>query len=66
MSDLRDFYQINEYLHTLVPERPPEMKVMEAYAEQTGFPIIGPICGYLCYQVARMIGARSVFEMGSG
>jgi caffeoyl-CoA O-methyltransferase len=66
MTDLKDFYQINDYLNTLVPERPPEMKVMEDYAEQTNFPIIGPVCGYLCYQVARMIGARTIFEMGSG
>lgn len=66
MSDLKDFYQINDYLNTLVPERPPEMKEMEAYAKKTDFPIIGPVCGYLCYQVARMIVARSVFEMGSG
>jgi predicted O-methyltransferase YrrM len=66
MSDLHDFYQINDYLSTLVPERPDEMRGMEAYAEQTDFPIIGPVCGYLCYQIARMIGARTVFEMGSG
>jgi caffeoyl-CoA O-methyltransferase len=66
MSDLRDFYQINEYLERLVPERPAEMKVMEEYARQTNFPILGPVCGYLCYQFARMVGAHTVFEMGSG
>jgi caffeoyl-CoA O-methyltransferase len=66
MSDLHDYFQINDYLSTLVPDRPDEMKEMEAYAEQTGFPIIGPVCGYLCYQVARMISAHSVFELGSG
>jgi predicted O-methyltransferase YrrM len=66
MSDLSDFYQINDYLEKLVPERPAEMQAMEAYAEKTNFPIIGPVCGYLCYQIARMIGARSVFELGSG
>ena len=66
MSDLQDFSKINTYLEGLVPERPAEMQEMEAYAEKTHFPIIGPVCGYLCYQVARMIGARLVFEMGSG
>ena len=66
MSDLKDFYKINQYLEKLVPERPDEMRAMEAYAEQTHFPIIGPVCGYLCYQIARMVGARAVFEMGSG
>jgi caffeoyl-CoA O-methyltransferase len=66
MSDLHDFYQINTYLDRLVPERPEELRLMEAYAERTNFPIIGPVCGHLCYQIARMVGARSVFEMGSG
>jgi caffeoyl-CoA O-methyltransferase len=42
------------------------MRAMEGYARRTGFPIVGPAAGYACYQVARMISARSVFEMGSG
>jgi caffeoyl-CoA O-methyltransferase len=66
MSDLRDFNQINNYLDKLVPERPAEMRLMEAYADRTNFPIIGPVCGHLCYQIARMVEAHSVFEMGSG
>jgi predicted O-methyltransferase YrrM len=66
MSDLQDFNKINTYLEGLVPERPAEMQTMEEYAKKVNFPIIGPVCGYLCYQVARMIGARSIFEMGSG
>ena len=39
---------------------------MEAYAEKHDFPIIGPACGYYCYQLARMINAKSIFELGSG
>ncbi len=66
MSDLHDFYQINDYLERLVPERPTEMQAMETYATQTNFPIIGPVCGHLCYQIARMVGAHNIFEMGSG
>lgn len=54
------------YLDYLVPPRPPEMEAMEAYAAETGFPIIGPASGYFCYQIARMVQARSVFELGSG
>jgi predicted O-methyltransferase YrrM len=57
---------LQEYLDGLVPQRPPEMQAMEAYAKQTSFPIIGPASGYFCYQIARMIGARRVFELGSG
>lgn len=55
-----------EYIDSLVPSRPPEMQAMEKEAKETGFPIVGPASGYLCYQVARMIGARRIFELGSG
>lgn len=58
--------QLTAYLDGLVPERPVELLAMEARAQETGFPIIGPASGYFCYQLARMIGARRVFEMGSG
>ena len=57
---------VMNYLDCLVPERPAEMQAMEAYAEKTDFPIIGPASGYLCYQAARMVGARRIFELGSG
>lgn len=57
---------IQEYITNLVPQRPAEVQKMEEYAQQNGFPIIGPIAGQLCYQVARMIGARRIFELGSG
>jgi predicted O-methyltransferase YrrM len=55
-----------EYLDGLVPKRSAEIQDMEAYAQKIDFPIIGPASGYLCYQVARMIGARRIFELGSG
>jgi predicted O-methyltransferase YrrM len=58
--------EVRRYLDTLVPPRHPELDAMERYAEQTRFPIIGPVVGHLCEQLARMIGARRVFEMGSG
>jgi caffeoyl-CoA O-methyltransferase len=57
---------VMEYLDRLVPPRPPEMQAMEAHAQEVDFPIIGPASGWLCYQVARMIGAKRVFELGSG
>src|SRR5689334_9451240 len=58
--------EVGEYLETLIPERPPELQAMEAHAREQHFPIIGPVVGYLCYQLACTIGARQVFEMGSG
>ena len=58
--------QLETYLSGLVPLRPLELQKMEAYAKQHEFPIIGAACGHFCYQVARMIGARKIFELGSG
>jgi len=58
--------KVQEYLTSLVPPREPELRKMEEYAEKHGFPIIGPACGYYCYQLARMINAKSIFELGSG
>lgn len=57
---------LREYLDGLVPNRPPEMEAMELYAKEHGFPIVGPASGQLCYLMARLIGARRVFELGSG
>jgi predicted O-methyltransferase YrrM len=57
---------IAAYLDGLVPQRPRELLDMERVAESTKFPIIGPVSGHLCYLIARMIGARRIFELGSG
>ena len=62
-----DFWsRLDAYLEELVPARPPELVTMEEYARERHFPIIGPAAGQLCYQLARMVGARRIFEMGSG
>lgn len=58
--------ELRSYLDGLVPPRPAELQKMETYAEELGFPIIGPACGHACYQLARMIGARRIYELGSG
>ena len=55
-----------DYIEGLVPPRPAEMQALVEEAEKIDFPIVGPSCGYLGYQVARMIGARRIFELGSG
>ena len=65
MSEI-NYQSVQEYLASLVPPREPEMQKMEQIAEKNDFPIIGPACGYYCYQMARMINAKSVFELGSG
>src|SRR5512141_919519 len=65
MAEL-DYQTVQDYLLTLVPPRESEFLVMEAYAEEKDFPIIGPVCGYYCYQLARMLNAKAIFELGSG
>lgn len=54
------------YLDNLVPSRPAEMVAMEAEAAATRFPIIGPASGQFCFLLARLMQARTIFELGSG
>jgi caffeoyl-CoA O-methyltransferase len=65
MSEL-NYQSVQEYLASLVPPRERELQKMEKYAEENNFPIIGPVCGYYCYQLAHMTNAKSIFELGSG
>ncbi len=58
--------QLETYLNSLVPPRPAEMLSMERTARETDFPIVGPASGQFCYLIARLSGARRVFELGSG
>ncbi|HET8655754.1 MAG TPA: O-methyltransferase [Longimicrobiaceae bacterium] len=66
MADALTSPELDRYLDSLVPGREPEMARMEAHARETDFPIVGPAAGHFCYQIARMTGARRVFELGSG
>src|SRR5438067_13256437 len=58
--------RVAAYLDALVPPRPAQLAELEAEARRTGFPIIGPATGHLCYLLARLSNARHVFELGSG
>jgi predicted O-methyltransferase YrrM len=55
----------DKYIYSLLPARDGVMREMERYAAQNHVPIIGPACGRLLHQLARLIRARRVFEMGS-
>src|SRR5262245_45516801 len=57
---------IASYIDGLVPERHPVLQEMEDIAKRTEFPIIGPACGHFCYLLARLVGAKQIFELGSG
>jgi len=54
-----------KYLYSLLPRRDATTREMESYAAKHRVPIIGPACGRLLYQLARLVRARRVFEMGS-
>jgi predicted O-methyltransferase YrrM len=66
MAELLTYPRIQDYLTSLVPPRPAELQAMEAYASEHRFPIIGPVAGQMCYLMARLAGARRIFELGSG
>lgn len=57
---------IEVYLGQLQRTRDALLADMEARAAAAKFPIIGPLVGRLCQQAAQSVGARDVFEMGSG
>jgi predicted O-methyltransferase YrrM len=58
--------EIQEYLYRLYGDRSEILKEMEAEADRLDFPIVGPLVGKLLYQLAKMVNARRIFEMGSG
>jgi len=56
---------VEAYLYGILPERDEVQAEQEKQAEKRHIPIVGPAVGRMFFQLARMIGARSVFEMGS-
>jgi len=58
--------EVERYLRELFEEDHPVAAEMEARAEEHGFPIVGRLVGTTLEVLARSIGARRVFEMGSG
>ncbi len=56
---------VEKYLYSLLPPRPPVLQEMELQAQKRDIPIVGPAVGRMLYQYAQLIGAKTVFEMGS-
>jgi caffeoyl-CoA O-methyltransferase len=56
---------IDDYVYSLLPERDEVLREMEEQALHRRIPIVGPAVGRFFYQLAQMVGAESVFEMGS-
>lgn len=57
---------VERYLYGLLPARDPVLVEMEKLAQQRQLPIVGPAVGRVLYQYAQLIGARRIFELGSG
>ena len=58
---------VETYIQGLLARRDePLLLEMEAEAEERGFPIVGRMCGVVIEILARGIGAKRVFELGSG
>jgi predicted O-methyltransferase YrrM len=58
---------VDRYLKDLAAgDDEPVLLAMEALAEEKEFPIIGRLCGRVLELFARAVGARRIFEMGSG
>ena len=57
---------LEQYLTQLQRTRDTVLADMEDRGAAAKFPIIGPLVGRLCQQVAQSVGARDIFEMGSG
>ncbi len=57
---------VAEYVRELESPRHPVLLEMERIAREEQFPIIGAECGRVLAVLSLAIGARRVFEMGSG
>jgi predicted O-methyltransferase YrrM len=58
--------RIMEYLRRLYDDGDPVRSEMEALAQERRFPIVGPLVGRHLELLTRAIGAKRVFELGSG
>jgi caffeoyl-CoA O-methyltransferase len=56
---------IEDYVYSILPPRDEVLAEMEAKAAQRKIPIVGPAVGRVLQQLAMMIQAKTVFEMGS-
>ncbi|MFH1699571.1 MAG: O-methyltransferase [Candidatus Zixiibacteriota bacterium] len=60
------FSNIDSYLHKITPQSEKILKEMEDCATEKGFPIIGPLVGRFLCQMAMVMKAKKILELGSG
>jgi predicted O-methyltransferase YrrM len=56
---------VDDYLYAMLPPRDPVLAEMEEQATRRDIPIVGPAVGRILHQLALMINAKRIFEMGS-
>jgi len=56
---------VDDYLYSMLPKRDEVLTEMEEYASGHNIPIVGPAVARVLQQLAVMINARTVFELGS-
>ena len=56
---------VDDYLYSMLPKRDDVLVEMEEYATKHNVPIVGPAVARVLQQLALMISARTVFELGS-
>lgn len=56
---------VDDYLYSMLPKRDEVLAEMEDYATEHNVPIVGPAVARVLQQLALMINARTVFELGS-
>lgn len=56
---------VDDYLYSMLPKREQVLAEMEDYATEHKVPIVGPAVARVLQQLAMMINARTVFELGS-
>ena len=59
------FPAVDEYLYSMLPPRDAVLAEMEDQATLRKIPIVGPAVGSILYQLALMINAKNIFELGS-
>src|SRR5271169_1129310 len=56
---------VDDYLYSMLPKREEVLTEMEGYASEHNVPIVGPAVARVLQQLALMINAKTVFELGS-
>lgn len=59
-------WAIEEYLEKIGAHGDAVLEKMENRAEELTFPIVGPLVGRILFQLARLVSAKRIIELGSG